>query len=288
MVAAYDVDGRVNVEEAERVGITALVRQWSVGSQPRYPTIDTYVKNRLYATYCPRGRASCAAPGQEQLDRMSHDISQHVETARPAGEVVGYILTDDFWYDMRIGLEQAREAIRTADPSAPSVCQLEVPLEPARTGVADDPLGQSLRNYSPVWCDAVAIYSYRRPLASNQVREPIDWSLENQLRDALPRLSASGWDKDEHPLIGIVQAFGYTPRTSTGSQPLPTPQTIPSPTAIELSTQVAGFCRHGAAGIIAYAWEDSSRGNVSTLSTSAELRAGLKNGLGSCRNKWDR
>ncbi|MGI8761859.1 MAG: hypothetical protein ACR2LF_11320 [Jatrophihabitantaceae bacterium] len=248
--------------------------------------LDSYPEHALYRSECPEGRGSCAPLSAAARGRLLGDISRHVQAARSDPTVSGYYLSDDYYADFRSELADVYRTIRQLDRTKPTVCGIELPLAytPAHHSapVIDRTVfAQASVNYSPRWCNAVLIYAYG-PFTASLFGSTVEWDMSSTLPQALALLRAKGWDSATQPLIGTPQAFGYAPAVANGRRP----QFVRAPTAAQLATQVAAFCRFGARSILAYAWRDGARGNVTELSSSPVLRSGLAAGVRVCRARF--
>lgn len=254
--------------------------------------IDSWIQQAIYSTYCRRGPHSCQEPNDETLHLMLSRIRAHLIRNRLSTTVSAYYLTDDFRISLRHILPSVRKLIRVEAPRAPTVCGFPLPLggAGATSGAQQHAVayfGRALVNYSPRWCDSVALYSYG-PTTTRPNRSAIDWSMNSTLPIALGMLEARGWSHTPHSLIGVPQAFGYWPRTIVRGRRLATPQYLRLPSPGELVRQIRSFCAHGAGSIVAYVWNDGSSGDVMELSNSEMLREAFSEGIRVCRSVyWD-
>lgn len=240
--------------------------------------VDSSIKNFIYSEQCPSGIDSCHALAPFESVALSGSIRSHVERARTAPVVSAYYLLDDRYTDMRAALRLAAQIIHSADPGKPTVCGFNLPLvsEGGDTASALQVFTRALQNYSPQWCDRVAIYAYARPTSA--VGVPIDWSMASVLPAAITALKNLGWDPVSSPLIGVPQAFGTDQNTGIGR---------PTPDTSDLRTQVRAFCRNGAQTILAYIWNSRSADpNAEELHNTPQLRSGLVQGISDCRTTF--
>lgn len=81
------------------------------------------------------------------------------------------------------------------------------------------------------------------------------------------------------PLIGVAQAWGGLRADAPGQEEI-------TPTAANLEEQSASYCRHGAAGIVYYAWSGGSVVAMQTPANNEQLAQGVKRGIAACENLW--
>jgi len=143
-----------------------------------------------------------------------------------------------------------------------------------------DALTKSADSFDPNWCNAILIYTYA-PSEANRPTYSVDWGMRRTLPVILAALTDRGWSADNTQLIGVPQAFNYSPRTGVGTRTL-APRYRARTDATKLAAQISAFCAAGAVGIVGYAWDDGSRGNVDMLATSPELQQGFMAGVKSC------
>jgi hypothetical protein len=254
--------------------------------------LDAWIQQNIYSTYCPVKPTRCSTPPDDMRRALLDRIRSHVQQAKESGTVAAYYLTDDFRINLTSLLPVVRGIIRSIDPTAPTVCGVALPLtyryvrgERAYKGL--DRFREALTNYSPSWCDSVAIYSYG-PTTPRPQMVQVDWTMRETLPAALRLLRSRGWRPDGG-LIGVPQAFGYWPRTSIRGRALATPQYRHQPSSRALASQIDSFCRYGASTIIGYVWDDGSGGHVTNLSNSQPLRDGFTRGVQRCRSSsWQR
>lgn len=253
--------------------------------------IDQTIQTLIYRAYCPEGQGTCRQPTPADSAAMLDAIKSHVQQVEGTHMVAAYYLLDDYYTDMGSGLRAAYEAIRSVDPNTPTICAFYQGLayqDSSGTWVTPQRLFvKSLRNYSPQWCDAVAIYSYA-PAFFAPIVPPVpivEWDMRSTLPYVLATLKSKGWDPTRQPLIGMPGAFGYEPRTGRAWQgQFAQPEWRYAPTRDQLATQINAFCSAGAIAILPYVWNDGSPGTVEELFNSPRLEAGLTLGTQKCHD----
>lgn len=213
------------------------------------------------------------------------EVRSHLAQTGQDGSIVGYWVLDD-WprADIHRLLEQIHSLVAEANQSSifprPTICGfgglLDEKRGPSAPFVTDTHyFSMAITNFSPNACDIVALYPY----ASNRVNGPafIDWSMSRLLPEEFELLRARGWNPQKHALIGVPQAFGYSP-SGGGRRVLPR--------AVDVATQSAAYCRAGAIALLAYTWHDSNTGPME-LYNSPDLVNGLRQGVQTCRqDNW--
>lgn len=269
-------------------------------SQPEYQqalratgmrVIDNTPVQLIYKAMCPSGTPRCSRPSEAKLAELRRALANYVRSRRGLNAIAGYYMLDDYRPNINFVLASVYRAMRDADPATPLVCAFAVPVMPANADAASvasvvSVVRRNLQNYSPKWCDAVMLFSYAPPSATPQRRGPYDWRMTKTLPAALSILRSEGWQQSRSPLIGVPQAFEFWPRLPGRgtSNPL---QYREGPTAAELTTQVAAFCKAGATAIVAYTWRAAIQRTVFALYNSAAFRLGLLAGAQQChRDYW--
>src|SRR5450631_3136302 len=142
--------------------------------------VDSYPEGLLYARECPGGNNSCLPLSAPEKQNLFDDIKTHVQQTKDDPQVAAYYLLDDYWGDFSGDLHSVYQAIRSVDTRKPTVCAFSLDLGFTPT------LSQSmvtnyrafqleLTNYSPEWCNVVAIYSYGPNSA-----KPLDADVEDR------------------------------------------------------------------------------------------------------------
>lgn len=297
LAGVYALTSTTDLALASQAGMQLIIGPQNYRTRPflvaaeqhRMGVLDSWIQARIYTSYCPGYQPPCRAPSAQQSKALLTDVRHHLEQARGGNIVMGYYLTDDYAGDFAPTLQAVAVLINQIDPQ-PTACALFLPLtyevSGRRTKFDRAAFDRSLQNYSPTWCDAVLLYGYG-PIRLAPLAGSVDWTMTDVLGPALAALEAAGWDPDTSPLIGVPQAFGFAPRTTTANgSALKTPEYATAPTRWQMSQQIVAFCAAGASSIIGYAWNDGSRGAVSELGNSATLRAGFTDGLKICRSNY--
>lgn len=271
-------------------GDTALTKAMSA-HHIRY--IDQATQRVIHRAYCPRGKSPCHALTASGKRQMLQALKAHVDKVSGTDMVAAYYLLDDYYIDMGPGIRAAYQLIHSIDPTTPTVCAFYQGLGYVGPNhdlkVPTRSFARALRNYSPAWCDAVAIYSYApAEFAVTAPPKPeVDWSMESTLPSILATLKRKGWDPRSQPLIGMPGAFGYEPRSArAGQPPFPRPEWRFAPSSYQLARQIRAFCAVGATVILPYVWDDGSVGTIKNLSNSPQLRAGFAHGVQQCRTSY--
>lgn len=279
--AAAGVDIAVGTYSPRKHEFNTDLKQQNIG------LMDTSIQKLLYDAYCPNNRGQCHPPQAHERSELMRKVKKHVKSASQSRIVIGYYLTDDYRADMSTLLRRIYRILRAVDPKQPTACGVYMPLSDntatrAKSNAAT--FKKALTNYSPHWCNSVMLYAYTRSTAS-EFHGSIDWSMSDIGPTALKLLRKAGWNPHTAPLIGVPQAFGYSPRIGRRGKPLTDPQYRKPPTAQQLTTQIESFCSLGAKSIIAYAWNDGSVGKISELYNSSELRDGYHRGVSQCKSR---
>ena len=260
--------------------------------------IDNYPQQFLYSKECSGVTTGCCpdlgnscAPYRLDATMMQTLIS-HIQTTRDDPLVTAHYLLDDSWADFSRELENTYSVIRAVDPAKPTICAFYLDLNYSSQSSASlaarlKEFDARLINYSPHYCNTVAIYAYT---PSGQTRiQGAEWDMHSVMPVAINSLVKRGWNGTSIPLIGIPQSFGYDPRTVIRNSITVNTYTVP-PTQTELTTQIASFCNFGAQSIIGYVWKDQSVGPAGTTSTitelsnSSSLRNGFTQGIEACKS----
>lgn len=252
--------------------------------------VDTQPQKSLYAAMCPRGAGSCAPLTATARSKLMSTVKAKALEAKRRGGLAAYYLVDDNWTNFGAELGSVYAAIRSVDSSTPTMCALWLPLvrrSASATTVASaiTEFKAGLRNYSPKWCNSVAIYAYAPTAGTPTIlASDVEWDMRRTMPSVITALRERGWT-DAAPLIGIPQSFGYWPRTSRAGQPV-APTYRPMPSTLDLTAQVRAFCAVGADSILGYAWDDGSGGKIYNLRNSASLRSGIRQGVQECRSRF--
>ncbi|GEM_PF-2948408 len=262
--------------------------------------VDVHPESLLYYSECPGGLGTCAPLSTAAKQKLLDDVKTYIQKTKDDPQVAAYYLLDDYWSDFSGDLPDVYRAIRSVDSKKPTVCAFYMPLGYTPTGsqnlVTNYPAFQrAITNFSPNWCNAVAIYSYS-PGLTKPLNGIVEWDMHTVLPEALKLLRLKGWDNSKEPLIGMPQSFGYNPRTGRGNgQQLPQPVYLLPPTQAQLTTQITAFCKYGAQSLIGYVWYDGSTDNtdptgnnigITELYNSLALRGGMKDGVAACRSQY--
>lgn len=256
--------------------------------------IDGYAWNLILAYGCSdyfaRKSASCQISDSTSAWMLSQ-LKAHVDAQKADSNVIAYWLLDDYpGADVRPLLEKMHDVIVASNNDAqssfarPALCgfggQILPPSDTRPT--ATDPhmtyFVRALTNFSPRYCDMIAVYPY----AGNNTTRPndpaqFDWSMKYLLPEMFKELEERGWDSSKEPLIGMPQTFGYS--------------TYVSPTQTDIATQMASYCNAGAVALLIYSWNDGYASAFpdkysSEPVNSSEMRAGIAQGLKQCQRLW--
>lgn len=301
-VGVYSLTNPVSVSAAARAGVqlaiakdggpkTSLSRAYAAHGV-KY--IDTSIQGLLYRTYCPGGTpASCRTPSLASLNTLMAHVKAHVKAVKGTGAVAAYYILDDYFTNMSGVMPWLYNAIRSVDTTTPTVCAFYQGLAYKNAAghlvVSTSRFDEAMVNYSPQWCDAVAVYSYAPAFSSRKAPAvpAVEWSMASVLPALESKLEQRGWVPSKQPLIGVPSAFGYSPRTAKHRTTLEAPVWRYGPNSSQLATQIRAFCAAGAVSIVPYVWNDQSVGHVQELYNNAVLRAGVQKGTRQCRaNNW--
>jgi hypothetical protein len=213
-------------------------------------------------------------PGERIV--FSRYTRQMYERAHRWDSVVAYWVLDDYPGDVRPALELihrlVQEDTRTGRAARPTICGFGGNLDNTAQSVEESraAFDAAVVNFTPLGCDAVALYPYAAIGQTDQ--DGIDWGMSDLLPYMLNELRTRGWDPNLQPLIGIPQTFALAQNIAPGES--------------SVATQTAAYCRAGAHTILFYAWDDSFARPKIELFNSPELRSGAEAGLSSCRATW--
>lgn len=140
-------------------------------------------------------------------------------------------------------------------------------------GRKDNWFSQLALNFDPKACDVAAIYSYS--LINQKIEDPsqYSWQLDGLLEKVISDLRDNGFTHEEHPIIGIVQAYGK-----------PSHRVIPR--AVDIVTESKAFCEKGADGIAYFTYDISSVSDTTNATNSEEIRDGITQGVQLCKAIW--
>ena len=211
----------------------------------RYGCADFYARK---STSCEISDATAAS--------MLSKLQAHLAGQEKDSTVIAYWLLDDYpGGDISDVLGKMHDLIAASnsDPassfSRPAICGFGGQILPLRDQhpSATDPhmsyFAKSLINFSPSYCDMVALYPYAASSGTG-TSDPsqFDWSMKYLLPEMFKELEDRGWDSSAEPLIGMPQAFGYDGYVA--------------PTGADLVTQMGAYCNSGAVALLAYSWND--------------------------------
>jgi hypothetical protein len=239
--------------------------------------VDTYPWGRIDAACGPTIQDHTCNLGQDQLDTIERQLRSHLQVTRKDDSVVAYWVLDDYPGDVRPAIELIHRLVQedtlSGRTARPTICAFGGDLDSTQQSVAESraAFDAALTNFTPVGCDAVALYPYARGVEPDQ-NGGVDWSMTDLLPYMLDRLRERGWDPAQQPLIGIPQAFRFEDGVV--------------PTGTSLAAQTAAYCAGGASAVLFYAWNDSFGGPKAELFNTPELRTGTANGLATCRSVW--
>lgn len=266
----------------------ALMVNDGVSSIDEYPWV--LIVEYACGDYFARKSSSCQISDATSSLILSQ-LQTHFEAQKGNGNVIAYWFLDDYpGGDVSALLQKMHDLLVASnnDPSSsfprPALCGFAGQVPPlSDTHITDaDPLMSyfkiALTNFRPSYCDMVALYPY----AVNEGTGPndpsqYDWSMKYMLPAMFGDLEDRGWNSAAEPLVALPQAFGYL--------------TFVAPTGADLSTQMAAYCKAGAVALLAYSWDDGfSSADPKSPSiepvNSADMRAGLKQGLTQCQSYW--
>ena len=229
--------------------------------------------------------------------RLVDEIRKRLRATADDKRIAGDYILDDYPGNIKSILEQVHAMVVRANRSSvikrPTVCAFYATLDSQiAQGFPYRPyhvwFNQAILNFSPQACDFISVYAYA---PFGVLPDHVDWSMKALLPFMTDSFRKAGWSQRREPLIGTPQAFGYpsyAPRLPGSSTPIPGyPRTHwYAPTAADLQRQVEAFCAAGAAGIIAYAWNDGYPGAKHELYNDPTLLSGLAGGLSRCRSMW--
>ena len=257
--------------------------RFPVGDGVRYidPNPMFFVSDYVLAEYpsCISTTLPCPISTADRK-YMLDEVRKLLDHDRDQSSVVGYYILDDYPGNIVGLLEQVHALIAASNrdlPTArPTVCGFGATLDfrngsggsysPA-TFERDKFENMELMNFSPKACDIVTLGVYTRPGKPDS-----DFSMKSLMPVMLDALRRHGWNPARELLFGTPMTWGSIP-----------------PSAIEVRTQTAAFCRAGAQSIIGFTWANfPPSGPVRELSNDADLRAGLVEGLNDCHSDWNR
>ena len=237
--------------------------------------------------YFAGNSASCQISNSTSTSILSQ-LQVHLEAQKDNNNVVAYYFLDDYpGGDIRAVLQKMHELLVASNRDSsssfprPAICGfggLILPVGDTETNDAGYGFKKSLTNFSPGYCDMVALYPYAVNLGTGP-NDPsqFDWSMTYLLPAMLQDLEDHGWEPSAQPLVGVPQTFGYDKAVA--------------PTAADITTQMAAYCKAGAVALIAYSWDDGySWAHPSIPVTepfnSVDMRSGLAQGLAACQTYW--
>lgn len=234
---------------------------------------------RMAQTWQPCGGQDTIATEEELLG----DVAAYLRSVQHDPRVVGYWILDDWPVSdpggARALLLAITRLVHQLTPGRPTICGFGANFGPGRGGGFAPELAA---NYSPGACDMVALFIYSSSVSDPTIApSSFDWSMGNVLPQAERELRARGWNGAKAPLIGVAQAWGGERVDVPGLYEI-------APTAAELAEQSASYCRQGAAGIVYYAWSDSTVANMETPANSVQLAQGVQQGIAACQRVWAR
>ena len=281
----------VSLVLARHAGASGALTQALTSNGMKY--IDTSLQSLLYRAYCPRGLGSCKALTYTAKTKLISDVKSHVKAVRNTGTVAAYYILDDYYSDMGPGLDAVYKAIRSLDAATPTMCAFYQDLAyKDRAGnliVPKKQFPRALRNYSSSWCNAVGIYAYAPSFSSASAppRPTVEWDMHSVLPWAVNTLKSKGFDPTKQMLVGMPGAFGYEPRLAKpGGANFALPQWRYAPSTTQLAAQITAYCAAGAWAILPYVWDDLSPGTPRQLHNSSALRAGLSQGVSTCKQRY--
>jgi hypothetical protein len=242
------------------------------------------------ADFFARKSTSCEI-SEETASSMLSQLKVHLAAQKTDSSVIAYWMLDDYpGGDISDVLGKMHDLIvaSNSDSSSsfprPAICGFGGQILPLRDKhpTATDPrmsyFAKSLINFSPSYCDMVALYPYAANSGTG-TNDPsqFDWSMKYLLPEMFKELEDRGWDSSAEPLIGMPQAFGYDGYVA--------------PTGADLANQMTAYCNSGAVALLAYSWNDGypseypDRPSTEPVN-SADMRSGLAQGLGQCQSYW--
>jgi hypothetical protein len=252
------------------------------------------------ASVVPHSCVSATTPcriSHTSHQRLVDEIQNRLRVTSDDKRIAGYYILDDYPGNIKAILEQVHAMVARANRSSvvmrPTVCAFYATLDSKIAhGYPFRPyhvwFDQAILNFSPQACDFISVYAYA-PFGVPPDR--VDWSMKDLLPFVTDSFRKAGWSQSREPLIGTPQSFGYAnyaPRSLGSNKPIPGyPRTHwYAPTTADLQRQIGAFCAAGAAGIIAYAWNDGYPGVKQELYNDPSLLSGLAAGLSRCRSMW--
>ena len=240
--------------------------------------VDTYPWGRIAAACGAAARDQTCQLSQDQLGTIERQVRSHLQVTRKDDSVVAYWVLDDNPGDVRPAIELIHRLVQEDTLSGrvarPTICGFGGDLDSSQQSLADSraAFDAALSNFTPLGCDAVALYPYARGQVAADLDTGVDWAMTDLLPYMRDQLRQRGWDAAQQPLIGIPQTF----RLPDGAVP----------TDASVATQTGAYCAGGASAILFYAWNDSWSGPKAELFNAPGLRSGAASGLANCRAVW--
>lgn len=302
-VGSYDIQTASEVTDMAADGLTVLLKGFSTPSPMATAVsnsgvniIDSYpwslIETYGCSDYFARKSSSCRISAATSNWILSQ-LQAHLAAQQGNDNVIAYWFLDDYpGGDVSALLQQMHDLLvaSNSDPLSafprPAICGFGGQILPLNdTNITDAaPLmsyfNRAVTNFRPSYCDLVALYPY----AANNGAGPndpsqYDWSMTYLLPVMFEKLEDAGWDSSKEPLIGMPQTFGYL--------------TYVAPTGVDIVTQMTAYCKAGAVALLVYSWDDGypsayPESPSTEPANSADMRAGLGQGLTQCRSFWPR